>query len=93
MNAYEGGVVQDLQSRWKTQRFGALGSMLGDKAAEVTALAQQSLGDSSASLGLHSAFTSAFSHLPLGAQSAGGLLSSFRGFKGTPGSTTTAPPP
>ena len=71
--------TQALQTRWNTQRLGAFGSLLGDKAAEVTAMAQQSLGDSNS---LHSAFTSAFSTLQHNAPSAGGLLSSLRGFKG-----------
>ena len=78
---------QALQSRWNTQRLGAFGSLLGDKAAEVTAMAQQSLGDSAS---LHSAFTNAFSHLQGTAPSAGGLLSSLRGLKGPSSFSTPA---
>ena len=71
-------MVQALQTRFGGQRLGALGALLGDKAAEVTAMAQQSLGDSAT---LQSAFTSAFSQLGGGAGAASGLLSSLR-FKG-----------
>ncbi|KAK9806237.1 hypothetical protein WJX72_006789 [[Myrmecia] bisecta] len=60
---------ENLQSKFTSQRLGAFGSLLGDKAAEVTAMAQQSFGDM-----LQPAF-------PL--SSASGLLSTFRGFKGT----------
>ena len=61
-----------LQSKFTAQRFGALGSLLGDRAAEVTAMAQQSFSDISLP-----AFSTA-----LGASSGGGsgLLASFRGF-------------
>ena len=70
--------TQALQSRFGGQRLGALGALLGDKAAEVTAMAQQSLGDPTT---LQSAFTSAFSQLGGGAGAASGILSSLR-FKG-----------
>lgn len=41
------GTLESLQSHFAAQRLGALSSLLGDKAAEVTALAQQSLGEMS----------------------------------------------
>lgn len=41
------GTLESLQQHFATQRLGALSSLLGDKAAEVTALAQQSLGEMS----------------------------------------------
>lgn len=64
--------LQALQSRFTSQRlgFGSL-SVLGDKAAEVTAMAQQSFGDlPSFPSGLTSGFTGA-----------SGLLAGFRGFR------------
>lgn len=79
--------MQALQSKItsQSQRLGVFGSMLGDRAAEVTAMAQQSFGD----ISLPSAFTSA---LPLqlagggddrngaaASSTASGLLSSLRG--------------
>ena len=67
--------LQALQSRFTAQRLGALGSLLGDRAAEVTAMAQQSFSD----ISLPSAFTSA---LGGSSGSATGLLASFRGFRG-----------
>jgi hypothetical protein len=58
------------------QRLGVFGSMLGDKAAEVTAMAQQSFGDMS----LPSAFASALPQLAADRGAAAStLLSSFRG--------------
>lgn len=68
--------AQALQSRISSQgqRLGVFGSLLGDKAAEVTALAQQSFGDMS----LPSAFASAL-------QGAGGAAGPDRG--GTTGGT------
>lgn len=62
-----------MQNKFTSQRLGAFGSLLGDKAAEVTAMAQQSLGDMS--MGLPSSFTSA---LGTGAGGASGLLSTLR---------------
>ena len=61
--------VQALQSKFssQSQRFGVFGTLLGDKAAEVTAMAQQSFSD----ITLPSAFASA--------PGASGLLSSFKG--------------
>lgn len=41
------GTLESLQQHFAAQRLGALSSLLGDKAAEVTALAQQSLGEMS----------------------------------------------
>lgn len=67
--------LQALQSRFTSQRLGALGSLLGDRAAEVTAMAQQSFSDMS----LPTAFTSALGSSGGGAT---GLLASFRGFRG-----------
>ena len=71
-----------LQSRSSSpsQRLGVFGSLLGDKAAEVTAMAQQSFGDMS----LPSAFASALQSAGAAAgpdRGAGGgtLLSSLRG--------------
>jgi hypothetical protein len=75
-------LTQALQSKItsQSQRLGVFGSMLGDKAAEVTAMAQQSFGD----ISLPSAFTSALPQLAgerggAGGTTASGLLSSFRG--------------
>ena len=69
-------LLQALQSRFtsQSQRLGVFGTLLGDKAAEVTAMAQQSFSD----IALPSAFASA---LASGADknSASGLLSSFKG--------------
>ncbi|KAK9836059.1 hypothetical protein WJX84_002269, partial [Apatococcus fuscideae] len=68
-----GSTMEALQSRFTSQRlgFGSL-SVLGDKAAEVTAMAQQSFGDlPSFPTGLTSGFTGA-----------SGLLAGFRGFRG-----------
>ena len=69
-------IMQALQTKFTAQRFGALGSLLGDRAAEVTAMAQQSFSD----ISLPSAFSSA-----LGGTAGGGtgLLASFRGFNRT----------
>ena len=66
--------VQALQSRFtsQSQRLGVFGTLLGDKAAEVTAMAQQSFSD----IALPSAFASA---LASDKGSASGLLSSFKG--------------
>ncbi|KAK9864885.1 hypothetical protein WJX84_005968 [Apatococcus fuscideae] len=67
-----GSTIEALQSRFTSQRlgFGSL-SVLGDKAAEVTAMAQQSFGDlPSFPSGLTSGFTGA-----------SGLLAGFRGFR------------
>ena len=74
-------LLQALQSKFtsQSQRLGVFGTLLGDKAAEVTAMAQQSFSD----IALPSAFASA---LASGADknSASGLLSSFKGsFQGT----------
>lgn len=66
---------ESLQSRFTSQRLGALSSLLGDRAAEVTAMAQQSFSD----IGLPSAFTSALGGSSTGASS---LLASFRGLRG-----------
>ncbi len=68
--------VQALQSKItsQSQRLGVFGSMLGDKAAEVTAMAQQSFGD----ISLPSALTSALGTSGTD-RSAAGLLSTFRG--------------
>jgi hypothetical protein len=79
--------VQALQNRISSQstRLGAFGSLLGDKAAEVTAMAQQSFGD----ISLPSALASALQGAPNQASAGGGstLLSSFRGsFNAVPGS-------
>lgn len=65
--------MQALQSKFTSQSLGAFGSLLGDKAAEVTAMAQQSLGDMS--MGLPSSLTSA---LGSGTSGASGLLSTLR---------------
>ena len=81
--------MQALQSRISSQsaRLGVFGSLLGDKAAEVTAMAQQSFGD----ISLPSAFASALQGgAPYQAGTGGGstLLSSFRGsFNTAPGGT------
>ncbi|KAK9916663.1 hypothetical protein WJX75_005479 [Coccomyxa subellipsoidea] len=68
--------LQALQSKItsQSQRLGVFGSMLGDKAAEVTAMAQQSFGD----ISLPSALTSALGNTGTD-RSAAGLLSTFRG--------------
>ncbi len=67
-------VAQALQTRItnQSQRLGVFGTLLGDKAAEVTAMAQQSFSD----IALPSAFASA---LQSDRGSASGLLSSFKG--------------
>ena len=67
--------MQAIGTKFSSQRLGALGSLLGDRAAEVTAMAQQSFSD----ISLQSAFSSA-----LGGSSTGGtgLLASLRGFRG-----------
>lgn len=66
--------MQALQTRIssQSQRLGVFGTLLGDKAAEVTAMAQQSFSD----IALPSAFASA---LASERGSASGLLSSFKG--------------
>ncbi|CAL8464776.1 g4311 [Coccomyxa elongata] len=66
----------------QSQRLGVFGSMLGDKAAEVTAMAQQSFGD----ISLPSALTSALGTAATD-RSAAGLLSTFRGSFHTTGTT------
>ena len=69
-------LLQALQSRFtsQSQRLGVFGTLLGDKAAEVTAMAQQSFSD----IALPSAFASALASGP-DKNSASGLLSSFKG--------------
>jgi hypothetical protein len=37
--------LQALQSKFSSQRLGAFGTLLGDKAAEMTSMASQSFGD------------------------------------------------
>ena len=84
--------AQALQNRISSQstRLGAFGSLLGDKAAEVTAMAQQSFGDISLPSALASALQGASAAAPNQAGVGGGstLLSSFRGsFHAAPGSS------
>ncbi len=56
--AEEQSTLESLQTRFAPQRFGALSSLLGDKAAEVTALAQQSLGETLTNTGFFSTMMS-----------------------------------
>lgn len=81
-------VMQNLQSKFSagttasSQRLGAFGSLLGDKAAEVTAMAQQSLGDyvpTAFPSGLASSSLSGFT------SQASGLLAGFKGLRGSNG--------
>jgi len=81
-------VVQNLQSKFSagttgtSQRLGAFGSLLGDKAAEVTAMAQQSLGDyvpTAFPSGLASSSLSGFT------SGASGLFAGFKGLRGSNG--------
>ena len=81
-------VVQTLQSKFSagttgtSQRLGAFGSLLGDKAAEVTAMAQQSLGDyvpTAFPSGLASSSLSGFT------SGASGLFAGFKGLRGSNG--------
>ena len=80
--------LQNLQSRFTagtsgtSQRLGAFGSLLGDKAAEVTAMAQQSLGDY-----VPTAFPSRLSSSSL-SDFMSGATGLFAGFKGLRGSNT-----
>ena len=79
--------TQGLQNRFTTgtsERFGAFSSLLGGKAAEVTAMAQQSIGDV-----LPSAFPGGLSSSSLSGFTSGasGFLSSFKGLR----SSTNAP--
>lgn len=80
--------MQSLQSKFSagttasSQRLGAFGSLLGDKAAEVTAMAQQSLGDyvpSAFPSGLASTSLSGFT------SQASGLFAGFKGLRGSSG--------
>ena len=74
--------AQALQSRIssQSQRLGVFGSLLGDKAAEVTAMAQQSFGDMSLPSAFASALQSAGAAAGPDSRGAGGtLLSSLRG--------------
>ena len=75
--------LQTIQARLPRARLGAFGALLGDKAAEVTALAQASFTDMAlpsalSDMSLPSALTSA---LGTGSSGAAGLLSSLRGFQ------------
>lgn len=68
-------VIWQMLNKSASQRLGVLGSLLGDRAAEVTAMAQQSFSDIS--------LPSAFSTLSGPSSGASGLFSSFRGLRGT----------
>ncbi|KAL3140348.1 hypothetical protein ABBQ38_004612 [Trebouxia sp. C0009 RCD-2024] len=83
-----GTTLESLQSKFSagttasSQRLGAFGSLLGDKAAEVTAMAQQSLGDyvpSAFPSGLASTSLSGFT------SQASGLFAGFKGLRGSSG--------
>ena len=80
--------LQNLSSRLTagttgtSQRLGAFGSLLGDKAAEVTAMASQSLGDyvpTAFPSGLASSSLSGFT------SGASGLFAGFKGLRGSSG--------
>ena len=79
---------QNLQSRFSagttgtSQRLGAFGSVLGDKAAEITAMASQSLGDYVPTAFPSGLASSGLSGLTSGAS---GLLAGFKGFRGSNG--------
>lgn len=80
--------MQNLQSRFSagttasSQRLGAFGSLLGDKAAEVTAMAQQSLGDY-----VPTAFPSGLASSSLSGltSQASGLFAGFKGMRTSTG--------
>ncbi|KAL0023565.1 hypothetical protein WJX77_002562 [Trebouxia sp. C0004] len=83
-----GTTLENLQSKFSagttgtSQRLGAFGSLLGDKAAEVTAMAQQSLGDyvpTAFPSGLASSSLSGFT------SGASGLFAGFKGLRGSNG--------
>ena len=80
--------MQNLQSKFSagttasSQRLGAFGSLLVDKSAEVTALAQQSLGDYGPTAfpkGLSSSSLSGFT------SQASGLFAGFKGLRASNG--------
>lgn len=84
MGQQRSGTLQALQNKFTagttgtSQRLGAFGSLLGDKAAEVTAMAQQSLGDYVPSAFPSGLASSGLSNLTHGAS---GLLAGFKGLR------------